>query len=571
MLRELTSKKPENDHRLKVLWIEDDLAVRQLNLKTISRYFKIWRARTPDNVADRLKPDFEAAFYQRAEPRTYNLPCLPVDGFLADFDLAAAADDAPSRELDDGDDTGSVHELDDEELAEFTEEEDETEETTPEARAATRGAEAREAEAAGLTTAVLTALNFEGHPAVIVPYTGRQEQLSSQRALIRLLSPPSIIISDGSELDLGKASFTAKLQQFAIDYREAILRWAHDNVISIPSEERSRLKELLEHRTSGEGEELRVAWEDDDIIIVDTSYGRRGLSCAALWYRVDRQAPTLAEVHAWIERIPTPGPIYAEAVELSSRYWFYSQTDLSKYRYILSRLLRERMSAAPGSWAETNDVDIKLLCDTCGVNFEDAVKSPGTVMMESGKFVEQIFDSGAPKEVLRLAVFMLLTREYAARWVASQEETDPLWKLEHLFDYKVEEMEDTPAIPFNTSGFEELTGIDPTRLNEIMTRLGYVGISVKDGELLLEREPVRDSDMAQRLDPLPEQLLTTEQKFSGERVYRRLKDNGIKLKELITGSEGWGPEPHELRDVQYYARDIRFPPDAWPGWLRKKL
>ena len=564
MLRELTSKKAEHDYRLKVLWIEDDQAVRLLHLKTISRYFKIWRARTPEKVADRVRLDFKDAFYMRADPGTYDLPCLPVDGFLADFDLSAAAEDAPTREIEDDD--KSVHDLNDEETTDYVEDDEGTDETTPEARSA-----ARDAEAAGLTTAVLTALNFEGHPSVIVPYTGRQEQLSSQRALIRLLAPSSIIISDGSELDLGKVTVAAKLQQFAIDYREALLRWAGNNIISIPSKERTRLKELAARRASGEKGELRMCWDDDDIIVIDTSYGRRGLSCAALWYRVDGQAPTLAEVSAWIEKIPTPGPVYAEAVELAARYWSYSRTDQSRYRYILSRLLRERMATVPSSWATTKDDDIRMLCDLCGVSFEDAVQTPEAVKLASGKFVQHLFDSGARREVIRLAVFMLLTLEYAARWAAVQRKAGPLWEFRHPFDYKDDGMEDRAPVTFAEIEAKELAGIDLTQFSATVVPLGFDSISFKDGEILLERERVRDSDMAQRLDPLPEQLLTTEQKFSGERIFQRLKSNGIKLKELITGIDGWGPEPHELREVQYYAKEIDFPPNAWPEWLRKKL
>lgn len=562
MLRELTSQKKTNDYRLKVLWVEDKQSEHLLHLSTISRHFRIWSARTPDEVASRLKHDVEAAFYQRSEPKIYDLPCLPVDGFLADFHLAAAAEDAQNREIVDGAGKKPIPEYDDEDVEDYQGDEDE--DVPPETKAS-----AHRAEAAGLTTAVLTALNFEGHPVVIVPYTGHQPQLSSQRLLIRLLAPPSIVISDGSELDRGKKSFEEKLQQLAIDYREAILEWAVNNVISIPSEERNRLKELAAGRAPGEGDDARVTWDDDDYIIVDTSYGRRGLHCAALWYTVDGQPPTLAEVNSWLDRIPTPGDVYAAAVELTEKYWFYSQTDLSKYRYILSRLLRKRMSTTPDMLAAEDDADIKLLCDYCEINFADAVSYPKTVLMESGKFVKHLLASDAPREVLRLAVLMLLTCEYAARWIASQETTAPLWKLAHIIDYKNEKLPDRPTEPFNESVVSNLSDIEIERLAEIMNRLGYTGISIKDGELLLERESVRDRDMAQRLDPLPEQLLTTEERFSGGRIYQRLNDIGVNLKELISGSEGWAPEPHELRDIQYYARDLGFPPTAWPGWLRK--
>lgn len=548
MLRELTQKRTANDHRLKVLWIEDKLPASLSS--TLSRYFTVWRAWRPDEISQRLREELVAIYLQRGEARAYNMGCLPFDGFLADFNLMGAGLDAESR-VDSEEDNDSIPYPNEEVESGLSD-------------------LAQGAEAAGLTAAILTALNFDSHPAVVVPYTAYQEQLSRQRALILLLAPASLVISKGSELDRGKESdLGPKLQQFADDYRNQLPRWASHDVVSIPSGERQRVEVLAKERAYGNEEAEKVKWDDLDYIVVDTLYGRRRISCGSLWYRFDGSDPSLAEVNKWLEQMPIPTAVYSAAVRLAEDYWRYSETDASRYRYMLSRLIRSVKAAKPGSYEATTRSNIKLLCNAFGVDFDAAMDSPSSVTVAERKCIPQLLISDETKEVKRLAVFILLIMEYAGRWASTQNEADLLWKLSRVVDFKDEGMEDRPIRRFDEIDLDNKDGLDMETLRTVVTDLGYDGLVIDKGELLLHRVQVRDSDMAQRLDPLPEQLLTTEEKFSGERVYQQLKRIGIDLAALIANTEGGGIEPDERREVQYFALDIGFPPSNWPEWLRR--
>lgn len=546
MLRCLTEETIPHDYRLKVLWIEDKLPAKISS--ALSRHFTVWRAWRPDEVSYKLKKQLAEIYLQRGEAKAYRLPDFPFDGFLSDFNLIGAGLDAESRLESDSEDESRA--ASDEEINQEL------------------GDLAKEAEAAGLSAAVLTALNFDSHPAVVVPYTAYQEQLSKQRAIILLLAPPSLVISKVSELDLGKESLESKLQQFSEDYRINLTLWAGNNVVSIPSGERQRLLDLAKARTHGSNEESQVKWEVGDHIVVDTIYGRRRLSCGSLWYRFDGGTPSFTEVEEWINKIPVPKAVYSAAVRLASEYWQYSETEISRYRYTLSRLIRS-LGAASGVTAENTKTDVKLLCELLGINFESAISSPEIVKMGQNKFVEHLLSSGETKEVMRLAVFMLLTMEYAARWASVQEETDDLWKLRRIIDVVDQGMADRPLKTFDEINVDKINGIDMVRLKQVMDELGYSGLAVEKGELLLHRLTVRDEDMAQRLDPIPEKLLTTEQDFSGERVFVGLRRNGINLKALIANTDAGGIQPDERKEVQQFARDIGYPPSDWPEWLRK--
>jgi hypothetical protein len=219
--------------------------------------------------------------------------------------------------------------------------------------------------------------------------------------------------------------------------------------------------------------------------------------------------------------------------------------------------------------SDSAEDDVKLLCDTFGVDFDAAINSPGTVKMGANKYVPHLLSSGESREVNRLAVFMLLTMEYAGRWASTQDETDDLWKLRRIVSVMDEGMADRPLKTFDEIDVESINGVDMARLRQLMSELGYSGLAIENGELLLHRLTVRDEDMAQRLDPLPEKLLTTEEDFSGERIFVGLKRHGINLKALIANTDDGGIEPDERREVQYFALDIGYPPSDWPEWLRK--
>lgn len=561
MIKPLIEPKEDHDFRLKVLWIEDTQPAKLTahTFTLLSKCFTVWRAWSPHELSDSLKKALKNIYSEYSKAEFYNLPDLPMDGYLADFDLSGGGQDAESRESSD----------DEYEIPDPHDGVDVTLSSGEVSGEVGLGDLALKAEAAGLTSAVLTALNFVSHPTVIVPYTGRPLQLSFQRALIRLLAPTSLIISRGSELDRGKISLEAKLQDFADDYRKNLFVWAGQDVVSIPSVERGRLQELAKSRAYGEVNQKQVKWEESDVIVVDTLYGRRHIGCTSLWFRIDGVDPSLNEVNKWLNDIPVPTPVYSAAVRLAYEYWTYSETDTSRYRYTLSRFIRSLKSKQPGSDAESIKSDIKVLCGLCGVDFDAAIQSPTRVKMGRRQYVPHLLNSDATEEVQRLAVFMLLTMEYAARWRSIKDQTDVLWKMRHIIDYKNAAMKNSETVPFEQIDAGKLNGVDMDRLKKIMADLGYGGLMIENGEIVVERLMVHDYDMAQRLDPLPEQLLTVEQNFSGERIWRALERVGIDLKALITDPDKGGMKPEERREIQYFALDIDYPRGEWPEWLRK--
>ena len=556
MLKRLTLQNDSQDYCLKVLWIEDELP--EDIPSNLSRHFNIWRAWEPEDIRGTLRQDLNEIYSQLGEAKSYSLPCLPVDGFLADFNLLGAGKTAESRVIDQAEmkpypDPPSIKNII---------KTSESDSTRPSGRNPTTLP--RGAEAAGLTAAVLTALNFDYHPAVIVPYTAYQEQLSRQRALIRLLVPVSLVISQKSELDLGKKSLEKKLQQFAEDYRNNLPIWASQDIVSLPSGEAERLRSLAESRFDKKTKQ--VMWEDQDCLIIDTRYGLRQILCGSLWYRFDSKGPSLAEVIDWLDKMPIPTDVYSAAVRLANEYWLYSETDTSRYRYTLSRLIRSLKTAALSGDLSSIQARIALLCRLFDVDYATALESPSRVKMAKDKFVPHLLVSGASREVKRLAVFMLLVMEYAARWASTQHETDSLWKLSRIVDYQVNRTDDSPIRTFDELNVEHINGVDLEMLKE----LGYGSASIKQGELLIHRLEVCDADMAQRLDPLPESLLTTEENFSGGRIYQRLKDIDIDLDALIANTKKAGIRDDERREVQLFALSIDYrPAEEWPEWLKR--
>jgi hypothetical protein len=547
------------DHLLKVLWIEDKLPTRVSS--EVSGCFNLYRVWRPDELADALREKLSDVKSQRGA-NSYALVTFPFDGFLADFNLEAAGRDTESRSSFDRPPRPARGKA--QEVA-----------SSPQVSppvADTLGDLACKAEAAGLTAAVLTALNFETHPAVVVPYTAYPQELSRQRALIRLLSPPTLVIAHGAELDLSKESLEKKLDQFAAAYRKTLPEWANIGVVHIPPNERQRLLDRAQSCAYGDEAARRVKWDEQDSITVDTVFGRRRIACISLWFREDNTDPLLAEVTEWLNKIPVPSPVYSSAVKLAYKYWTYSETEDSKYRYILSRLIRSLESEQPGSDHEATKADIRRLCNALNIDPEAAIKNPKRTTVGADRSVPHLVVlRGVEENARRLAVFMLLTMEYAARWASTRSETDPLWAAQHSLSPLNDEatrrgQKEDRTMKFSDINVDMDDGLAGFLV--VMEALGYREIKVKEGEVLLER-PVQVEDLVQRLDPLPLQLLTVEQNYSEGRIYVRLKDRNIDLEELISGPGDGGLLSEERRALQEFALDIGFPPESWPQWLLK--
>src|SRR5690348_5892745 len=95
-MKPLIEPKEGPDSRLKVLWIEDKQPAKlsQRTLTLLSRCFAIWRAWAPHEVSSSLKDSLPAINSKYGETEFYVFPGLPMDGYLADFDLSGGGEGA---------------------------------------------------------------------------------------------------------------------------------------------------------------------------------------------------------------------------------------------------------------------------------------------------------------------------------------------------------------------------------------------------------------------------------------------------------------------------------------------
>ena len=423
--------------RLKVLWIEDDSGVIATSVREeiaeILPCFKIWIAREPFDIADALRANKESVKSALWVGDEYNHPGFPFDGYLADYNLGSAGTPT-ARRLDTRKEADVVSGL-----------QDDYEEIPPEnwEQLLTTGEGslrdlARDAEAAGLTSAVLSALNFEGHPAVVIPYTAYPEQLSQQRAFLMLLSPDPVFVQHGLEQDLSKEVLVKKLGPLAEAYRTNLVTWAEQGVVYVPYDERKRLLGLLPARGEESTDERRVQWRDEDYLVVQTVYGRRRLSCASLWFHGHDAPPRYEEVEQWIERFPLPRPAYRQAMELACKYFQLGLTEESMDRYDLSRLIRQlrvhrqslvkaskkdtpsravaKGSLTEGQVAQAEEM-IEVLCRPIGIDPNEALERPEDVKVLDQDWVEphMLSRQEVEEDVARLAVHMIVLLAIAGR------------------------------------------------------------------------------------------------------------------------------------------------------------
>jgi hypothetical protein len=246
--------------------------------------------------------------------------------------------------------------------------------------------------------------------------------------------------------------------------------------------------------------------------------------------------------------------VYSEAVQLAKEYWELSASDNSSDRYTLSRLIRELNSTTED--LEAKKAEIKLRCDRFGINFKEAIQSPSRVKISKDKSVPHLLKLKRSNEVIRLAVFMLLVKEYAAHWIAFQD-------IDNLFSI-LARVKDA-AGNLDEIDFES----DDEDMNELLKIVKELGLDQWTmEEILKRRRAVHDYDMVQRLEPLPEKLLTDEGLDPAGRLYPRLTGKGINLDSIINDEDAT-IEPDERQAVQYFALEMGFPQSEWAEWLRK--
>jgi len=594
MLRSLDDR--DAGTRLKVLWIEDNIKVIRTAIRDeiadVAPYFKIWVALEPYDIKAGLLGLKETAKCALWVGDEYNNPVFPLDGYLADYNLGSSG-------------TPTERRLDlREEVDEISGLLDYSEEIPPEEidQLATGEMELRDlakgAQAAGLTSAVLTALNFEGHPAVVIPYTAYPaDQLTHQRAILMLLTPDSVFVQHGKEKDLAKEPIMKKLKPLAEVYRTNLVTWAEEGVVQIPYGERNRLLDLLSKRCEDSGDGRRVRWRSEDDLAVQTAYGRRQLSCASLWFHGHDAPPRYDEVSAWVERFPVPRPAFRQATELACKYFQLGVTEKSMDRYELSRLIRQlrvhnqnlakaskkdvpsrtvaRGSLTDGQVAQVEEL-IEVLCQQMGVNPKEALERPEDFKLLNQGWVKphMLSRSEADDDVARLAVHMVVLLAIAGRTHRNREFIGTYQPdLQGLLD---DIAEGRPPRFVSPEG-KDVTGgdIDPwSNLGLMLSLIGIEKIRISEDKkkyLVPERPPLEPKDIIPYLDPLPEQLLTADEDIASGRIGVKLRrmEPSISLVDLLAGT-GANISPVERCDLRAFASEIYgFPMRHWPEWLKR--
>jgi|GEM_PF-7086624 len=539
---------------LKILWIDDAQPRSGIDSAEVEKYFRIERVWNPQELAELLRPKVDMIRIARRSEARYNYPDFPFDGFLADFNLLQAGVNIESRQ---SHRAATIPQRDKLKVKPISQS----------AQSVTAPSTAPEsAEAAGLTSAVLTALNFDGHPSVVVPYTAFSEHLASQSALIRLLVPPSIVISKGSELDMSKQTLIVKLEQFASTYLENLPEWTNAGVIHVAHRTIRLLQKLAEKRKTADD---TVAWAEEDSMEIDSPYGRRAISCRSLWYRADKADPHIDAVKEWLDRFPQPTADYEAARLLAYHYAAMSEDDRSSIRYALSHLIETGDPALESVRREVGEY-----CAEIGLA-EDDVLDPGKLerlrVTRPNWSCPHLLSLPQSDEVKRLAVLMLAVARFAQHFVRSGGIV-----LYEAFRVGVENG------TLDWEEFRELrNGID------IETFLATVGAKVigrrEDEEehltlLPLDTRPIQLRDMARLIDPLPEQVLAADGDFLASRIGVKLRRTQLdppvgdhtdllQLVKALLLDEPVALNPRDRSALQQFALDLEFPEVAWPTWL----
>jgi CheY-like chemotaxis protein len=193
---------------------------------------------------------------------------------------------------------------------------------------------AARAPTAGLTTAVLAALNCPDHPAAIVPYSAYDDQFGFQYQLLSLLAPSTIQmlhderINKSRELDV---LVSAAVRTFR---EEAIYRALQEATVAVDMSEIDRLRVQSSRDANLDEDEavaLRTPWGLRDIalkaLFADAGSARGDVPCAALREWLD---------HIAVANI-SPEDTYARY--LADLFWRVANSGLSGFRYYIARRL----------------------------------------------------------------------------------------------------------------------------------------------------------------------------------------------------------------------------------------
>jgi hypothetical protein len=540
---------PTPDSRIKVIWLEDKIEL-DIALQAQS-YVHVTRLKVPE-AAERLLELTRADSFATQRGPVYTLAGPPHDVYIADHRL----DEAPTNEV-------GLPTL------------------------------ARQAEAAGLTTAILMALNFPAHPATVSPYTAHEEQIRSQRDLLQRLIPKNINVTwtnNVSKLELGTEKVLNDALKAHRDFMPIAAGWGTLH-LRVPERERvrSEIDECLEKRQS---------WPEFRQITLETKWGARRILLGALWPEIfehEEDEPLAEALHAkvvaWLDGFPTPTHEEKTAGKLAWEYFQLRTSERSQMRYEFADLVREGTDLLDGT---DNAKRLRELSGQIGLDIQ-GVRVAVQAEKEGGVAPELVIppdwtkphlfatakEMHLPRSTRRLAVLFLFVYEAAMR--AS------------LHDYFASDAEESSNGKTRSSPRFDINAAAKCHEGLKVIQLGGdVGWAEKRANKEFLRKLYEDHDAMERwniysrmvpvwnltlpmttryvprlLDPLPKKAGTCDADFGpshlGKALYRiGFKDIGALL---APGNEAQLSQA-ERTAMQRFARDLAFEEAMWPQWMR---
>ncbi|MCI0622746.1 MAG: hypothetical protein L0387_13980 [Acidobacteria bacterium] len=557
---------PIIDDRLKVVWFEDKETVGVS--QQLIPYVQVTRLRVPESAEALLKAQ-QTIVGRGMKASRYELPECPHDIYIADHRL----DEAPTNEVGEP-------------------------------------SLARQAEACGLTTAVMMAASFPAHPATVIPYTAYKDQVKYQRDLLKRLCPGYVNVLWGNELGKLELGVARVLFDALIAHREFLVAAAGNGFIHLRLRERERMRAEIE-RSSTE----RCVWLAERVICLETEWGSRNICLGALWPELALaienspvDALTRAAILDWLEGFPVPTDEQLQARDLAYRYFWLSLSKESDARYRLAHILRSGVGPIGTTAANSR---VREMCTEIGLdsdavqayvdaacNRREPVKIAIPPEWQAPHLLNAAKKEGLQESAVRLAVLCVLVCEEAARSFVREEIVEELPGVaRELLScwcrvYRMDETNIIDRLRELVSAYvrQDSPGDDENEVLGTITKLEALGAIAKLLEIgpssvsgaalksllgLLERwaqsektAPLSATYVPRLIDPLPEQLGTADEDVAGDRVGKALMRIGFsKPTTLLFVGNGDQITPVERRVMHRFAMDLRFPKASWPGWM----
>jgi len=499
--------------------------------------------RWPEDAEQMLRIQREMISAQHGE-RDYDLSQLPFDVYLADLNLRDDSDN----------------------FSDFN------------------AAQARYAEAAGLTTAALMACNFMQHPACIIPYTAYSTELEApQYDLVKRLLPDTVLVDwEAEELISKNFNIQTQLPRISRQYREVIKVAARAGHVSIPYRELRRLLQQLcsSHELSeGTDEESTVIIPSDETIVMSTAWGCRRISLRAFWYDHDQgQHVDVCNLREWLDGF-APSSDELLAWQMAIRYFLLRQSEASWKRYQLSRALQSISKGKDGR----NELIVKAICEEIGLDVHQVLNDPKHVGLPPNWKYPHLVSHPAIKDnddILRLTILCLFICEEIIRHMRKEFQEEYELRLNQTLRLLL-------TLPCSEEGdnmadriLEILENREPITMSTVENTLTH--LLTESGSFqhaseyehwrkdMAQNEPLDGASIVRLLDPMPEQLLIDEELGKNTKIGKALVNLHPPF-DLESLRHGGVPDINdaERQLAKRFAHELTAEQTLWPRWLKQ--